>query len=55
MVMGVGAGQTRLLTQRLFAALRAVDVKLIAEFDDPAYDDPAGGQPPRATARREPE
>ncbi len=32
-------GKPGLLMQRLFAALRAVDVRLVAEFDDPTYDD----------------
>lgn len=44
-------GKPGLLMQRLFAALQAVDVKLMVEFDDPAYDvaftDAPGSQQPR--------
>lgn len=31
-------GKPGLLMTRLFAALREVDVRLMAEFDDPSYD-----------------
>ena len=33
-------GKPGLLMERLFAALREVDVTLNAEFRDPSYDDP---------------
>ena len=33
-------GKPGLLMERLFAALRAVDVTLLAEFDDPQFDRP---------------
>ena len=34
-------GKPGLLMERLFAALREVDVKLFVELDDPSYDEPA--------------
>lgn len=33
-------GKPGLLMERLFAALRAVDVALLAEFEDPQFDQP---------------
>ncbi|MDO5698725.1 MAG: helix-turn-helix domain-containing protein [Dermatophilus congolensis] len=38
-------GKPGLLMTRLFQALAEVDVTLIAEFDDPTYDEPPGGDP----------
>lgn len=35
-------GKPGLLMERLFAALRLVDVTLVAEFEDPARDTPVG-------------
>ena len=38
-------GKPGLLMERLFAALRTVDVTLLAEFDDPQFDDPQFDDP----------
>ncbi|MDO5627847.1 MAG: helix-turn-helix domain-containing protein [Mobilicoccus sp.] len=34
-------GKPGLLMERLFAALAEVDVRLVAEFEDPSFDPPA--------------